>query len=75
MIAEILGWVATFFRGGGMLVKDANKVKQWVTIGNICWIINGILTHNIPLVVCNAFCVAVLCIDVLRNYFKKHSCI
>lgn len=75
MIANILGWIATFFRGGGMLVKNANSVKWWVTLGNICWVINGVLTNNIPLIVCNVLCVVLMFIDVVRNYIKRHSCI
>lgn len=35
VVAEILGWVATVFRGAGMLVKKALLVKYLVSIGNL----------------------------------------
>ena len=35
MIAEILGWVATLFRGAGMLAKKADLVKYLVSVGNL----------------------------------------
>lgn len=72
IIADIFGWVATFFRGGGMLMKNANTVKWWVTLGNICWIVNGILINNTPLIVCNVLCVAIMLIDIIKKkYFNK----
>ena len=55
IIAEIIGWIATVFRGAGMLMKKADLVKYLVSIGNLCWMINGILTKNIPLIASNGF--------------------
>lgn len=71
MIALILGWLATFFRAFGMICKNTNSVKKWVTLGNLAWMLNGILTHNVPLVVCNLLCVIVMVYD----YLKQHKCI
>lgn len=68
MIAEIFGWIATFFRGAGMLAKKADKVKYLVSIGNLLWMLNGILTSNIPLVVSNGFCLLVMGWDIFKNY-------
>lgn len=73
MIAEIIGWIATVFRGAGMLMKRADLVKYLVSIGNLCWMINGILTKNTPLIASNAFCLAVMLIEIGKNFFKKNG--
>lgn len=36
IFAEIIAWIATIFRGVGMLAKKANIVKYLVSIGNLC---------------------------------------
>lgn len=68
VIAEILGWIATVFRGAGMLAKKALLVKYLVSIGNLFWMLNGILTHNVPLVVSNGFCLAVMGYEIFKNW-------
>lgn len=68
IIAEILGWVATVFRGAGMLAKKAILVKYLVSVGNLFWMLNGILTHNVPLVVSNGFCLAVMGYEIFKNW-------
>lgn len=68
MMAELFGWVATVFRGAGMLAKRANMVKYLVSIGNLLWMLNGILTSNVPLVVSNGFCLLVMLWDIIKNY-------
>lgn len=70
MIAEILGWIATLFRGAGMLAKSANMVKYIVSIGNLFWMLNGIFTSNVPLVVSNGFCLLVMVFDIIKNCKK-----
>ena len=67
IIAEIIAWIATIFRGGGMLAKNANMVKYLVSIGNLCWLINGIMTKNLPLCVSNGFCLAVMIFEIIKN--------
>lgn len=67
MIAEILGWVATLFRGAGMLAKKANKVKYLVSIGNLFWMLNGIFTSNVPLIVSNGFCLLVMLYEIIKQ--------
>jgi len=71
MIAEIIGWIATVFRGAGMLMKQADLVKYLVSIGNLCWMINGILTKNTPLIVSNAFCLTVMLYEIIKKFVKK----
>jgi len=72
VLAEIIAWVATIFRGIGMLAKGANMVKYLVSIGNLCWMINGIMTKNVPLVVSNGFCLLVMLYEIIRNFYGKH---
>lgn len=71
IFAEIIAWVATLFRGAGMLVKKADMVKYLVSIGNLCWFINGVITTNVPLMVSNGFCLLVMLFEIVKPYFKK----
>ena len=71
MLAEILGWIATLFRGAGMLAKKADIVKYLVSVGNLFWMLNGIMTGNVPLIVSNGFCLLVMGYDIVKNYRKK----
>jgi hypothetical protein len=71
IIAEIIAWIATFFRGAGMLAKNATMVKYLVSIGNLCWMINGIMTKNVPLVVSNGFCLVVMIYEIIATYIKE----
>lgn len=73
IIAEIIGWIATVFRGAGMLMKEADLVKYLVSIGNLCWMINGILTNNIPLIASNAFCLVVMLYEIVKKFIKKSN--
>ena len=66
MFAEILGWIATLFRGAGMLAKKANMVKYLVSIGNLFWMLNGIFTSNVPLIVSNGFCLLVMGYEIFK---------
>ena len=72
VIAEIIAWVATLFRGAGMLEKQADRVKYLVSAGNLFWMINGIMTHNIPLVVSNGFCLLVMLYEIFQKRLKNH---
>lgn len=56
-----------------MLMKEADLVKYLVSIGNLCWMINGILTKNIPLIVSNAFCLAVMLYEIVKKFIKKDN--
>ena len=67
LIAEIIGWIATIFRSAGMLCKKANMVKYLVSAGNLCWMVNGIMYSNIPLIVSNAICLLILGIDLIKS--------
>ena len=67
IISQIAGWIATFFRAGGMLAKNAKTVKILVSIGNFGWMVSGILTANIPLIVSNALCLVVMAVELIRR--------
>ena len=56
-----------------MLVKKADMVKYLVSIGNLFWMLNGIFTKNIPLVVSNGFCLAVMFYEIIKNYINGRN--
>lgn len=72
MIAELIGWVATIFRSAGMLAKRANAVKYLVSVGNLLWLMNGILTKNAPLIASNAICLGIMLIEIIRTKNEKN---
>lgn len=65
LIAEIIGWIATVFRSAGMLCKKAEMVKYLVSAGNLCWLINGIITGNAPLIASNAICLLIMLLEII----------
>lgn len=69
--ANIIGWIATVFRGAGMLCRRADMVKYLVSAGNAFWLINGILTGNAPLIASNALCLVIMVADIVRTRFGK----
>lgn len=71
IIAEIVGWIATIFRSAGMLCKSSDWVKYLVSAGNLCWMVNGIMTHNIPLIASNAICLVIMLIDICLKHVNK----
>lgn len=71
IISQILGWIATFFRAGGMLAKKPMTVKMLVSVGNLGWMLSGIMTENIPLVVSNALCLVVMIAELVKSRAKK----
>ena len=73
ILIEIIGWFATVFRSWGMLCKSANMVKYLVSIGNLLWMVNGILTGNIPLIASNAICLVIMLIEIIKNNRQKRK--
>ena len=71
ILSQILGWVATFFRAGGMLAKNPMTVKWLVSVGHLGWMLSGTLTGNIPLVVSNAVCLIVMAVEIIKSRCKK----
>ena len=71
IISQVLGWIATFFRAGGMLAKKPMTVKMLVSVGNFGWALSGILTNNVPLIVSNVLCLCVMAVELVKNKKKK----
>lgn len=67
IISQVLGWIATFCRASGMLAKNTMTVKWLVSAGNLGWMLSGILTENVPLVVSNALCLIVMIFEIVKN--------
>ena len=67
VISQVLGWIATAFRAGGMLVKKPMSIKLLVSAGNLGWMLSGMLTGNIPLVVSNALCLVIMVVELIRK--------
>ena len=67
ILSQLAGWLATAFRAGGMLAKKTKTVKMLVSIGNCGWMVSGILTANIPLIVSNALCLVVMAVELIRR--------
>ena len=67
ILSQVLGWIATVFRAGGMLAKKPMTVKMLVSVGNLGWMLSGILTGNVPLVVSNALCLVVMAVELARG--------
>ena len=71
IISQIIGWLATIFRAGGMLAKNPNRIKLLVSAGNLGWMVSGILTGNIPLIASNAICLIVMAVELIKARGKK----
>ena len=54
-----------------MLAKKANMVKYLVSIGNLFWMLNGIFTSNVPLIVSNGFCLLVMLYEIIKQKKKE----
>lgn len=70
MIANLIGWIATIFRASGMLAKSPNAVKYLVSVGNLCWAINGVITNNLPLIASNVICLVIMGVDIIKQQWK-----
>lgn len=73
VLSQILGWLATFLRGGGMLAKKPDMIKYLVSGGNLLWAASGLLTGNIPLVVSNVVCLVIMGVDIIKNKKEKKN--
>lgn len=56
-----------------MIARRADLVKYLVSIGNLFWLINGILTANAPLIASNALCLAVLLWELITTIIKQRN--
>lgn len=67
ILSQVLGWIATVFRAGGMLAKKPLAVKLLVSGGNLLWLVSGAFTGNIPLVVSNGICLVIMVVELIRT--------
>lgn len=72
IISQIVGWIATAFRAGGMLAKGQKKIKLLVSAGNLGWLISGALTGNAPLIASNAICLVVMAVELIKEHKHDH---
>lgn len=70
IISQVIGWLSTIFRAGGMLAKNPKRIKLLVSAGNLGWMISGILTANIPLIASNAICLVVMVVELIKGRKK-----
>lgn len=73
VLSQVAGWIATFLRAGGMLAKKPLTIKLLVSAGNLGWLISGILTANIPLVVSNGLCLIIMVVELVRKGGNKKA--
>lgn len=67
ILSQVAGWIATFLRAGGMLAKEPLTTKLLVGAGNLGWLISGILTANVPLIVSNGLCLIIMVVELIRR--------
>ena len=73
ILSQIAGWIATFLRAGGMLAKEPMTIKLLVSAGNLGWLISGLLTANVPLVVSNGLCLVIMVVELVRKSGNKKN--
>ena len=73
ILSQIVGWIATVFRAGGMLAKKPLTVKLLVSVGNLGWLLSGVFTSNVPLIVSNGLCLVVMVIELIRGKNGKRE--
>lgn len=73
IISQVLGWLATGARAAGMLAKKPMNIKLLVSLGNLGWMLSGIFTGNIPLIVSNALCLVIMVVELVRTKKKKYT--
>lgn len=73
ILSQVAGWIATFLRASGMLAKKPMTIKLLVSGGNAGWLLSGILTGNIPLIVSNGLCLVIMAVELIRNRKDKDA--
>ena len=73
ILSQVAGWIATGLRASGMLAKNPMTIKLLVSGGNAGWLLSGILTGNIPLIVSNGLCLVIMGVELVRNRKGKDA--
>lgn len=67
VIAEIIGGFAAIGRITSLLCKEPKKIKFFLTIGNLLFMIQGFINKSPSLIIANGACIIAWIIDLLRN--------
>lgn len=50
-----------------MIAKKPMTVKLLVSVGNLGWLLSGVMTGNAPLIASNGICLVVMVVEIVRG--------
>ena len=67
IIAEIIGGFAALFRVSSLFSKIPERIKILVTIGNLLFMIQGIINKSPSLIISNGACIVAFIVQLLKK--------
>lgn len=67
IIAEIIGGFAALFRVSSLFSKVSERIKILVTIGNLLFMIQGIINKSPSLIISNGACLVAFIVQFLKK--------
>jgi hypothetical protein len=67
IIAEIIGGFAALFRVSSLFSKIPERIKILVTIGNLLFMIQGIINKSPSLIISNGACLVAFIVQFLKK--------
>jgi hypothetical protein len=67
IIAEIIGGFAALFRVSSLFSKVPKRIKILVTIGNLLFMIQGIINKSPSLIISNGACLVAFIVQLLKK--------
>ena len=67
VIAEIIGGFAALFRVSSLFSKVPERIKILVTIGNLLFMIQGIINKSPSLIISNGACLVAFIVQLLKK--------
>lgn len=67
IIAEIIGGFAALFRVSSLFSKVPERIKILVTIGNLLFMIQGIINKSPSLIISNGACLVAFIVQFLKK--------
>lgn len=67
IIAEIIGGFAALFRVSSLFSKIPERIKILVTIGNLLFMIQGIINKSPSLIISNGACLVAFIVQLLKK--------
>jgi hypothetical protein len=67
IIAEIIGGFAALFRVSSLFSKVPERIKILVTIGNLLFMIQGIINKSPSLIISNGACLVAFIVQLLKK--------